>query len=227
MLAIGIIGGAVISIRTMPRLKSRATIWIEVLKHEPDNMFAMMCQGCVEFNRGKHDSGLEKMQTAFQARPDLKMGVISYATALEDMGYRKRIVDVYREAVKSNPTEPMMLYNLGYWLERSGKPNQAIDAYRSAVTYAPDDQAARTNLASLLADAGDLEAAVPHFQAAAKIQPDFVNQMNLLTVYLQLGQTESANRVVKDLLVAARAEGKEKVAERIQRGLEELKAANP
>ncbi|MGB7347802.1 MAG: tetratricopeptide repeat protein [Pirellulaceae bacterium] len=221
-----VVASVVVSIKTMPRLSSRQFIWAEVLKHEPDNAYAMMCQGCVEFNLGEHQSGLEKMQRAFDARPDQKMGVISFTTALEDMGYRKRIVDVYRKAVQANPSEPMLRYNLAFWLEKSGKVQQAIDAYRETLKYAPQDQAAHTNLASLLADVDRLPDAIEHFEAAADINPDFDNCMNLMTAYLQTQQLDKAALAAEKLLVAAKNEGKEEVAQRIQRSLDAMQGAS-
>ncbi|QDT10618.1 tetratricopeptide repeat protein [Planctomycetes bacterium K23_9] len=222
--AITIFVSSMVTARTMPRLSSRQIVWKEVLKHEPDNMYAMMCQGCVEFNDGDHEQGLAKMRRSFEARPDMKMGVISYATALENRGYRKRIIDVYREAIRVSPTEPMLRYNLAFWLEQSGKTGQAIEAYQACLEYAPQDAAAHTNLGSLLAEMGQLPAAIEHFEAAVKIEPDFSSCMNLMTAYLQNGQSEQAAVAAEKLLVAARSEGKHDVANRIERSLVALKA---
>ncbi len=207
----------IIGVYTLPRLSSRLTIWKEVLKYEPDNVFAYMNQGCVEFNEGRKDAGIAMIQTAFEARPAYKHGVLTLARVLENTKQHERLVDVFRKASQANPNEPMYHYNLGVWLEMTGQSNQAIEAYEATLLVDPRYETAHTNLACLLATKHNLITAIEHFEAAVEINPDFANCTNLLNAYLQTKQTERVTLVAKKMLVAASKEGKLDVAKQIQR----------
>ncbi len=209
---------------TMPRLSSRLTIWTEVLKYEPNNPFALLSQGSVDFNEGKHEQGLAQLKRAFNMRPGYKMGVVAYAKALEDVGQKNRILDVYRQSITANPTDPILRYNLAFWLEQNGKQGQAIDAYRQSLKYDPKNQAAHTNLGALLADMGYLPEAIEHFEAAVDLYPDVVNCTNLMTAYLKTRQNDQAIVAAEKLLDAARRESNDELAWRIERSLRVLKA---
>ena len=213
---------SVVSYATTPRMKSRDTIWLEVLKHRPDDVFACMNQGSVEINNGNEQKGLQLMESAFERKPTSFYNVRMIADALFKLGQEQRLLEVYETAIEHHSNKTLVTYNLANLLDKRGDPGRAIELYRRTIEVDPKFHAAHTNLALLLADQGKLNESEKHFTLAAGLNPDFANQMNLMNIYLQTGQIKKAKHVTPRLLQAAKDEGRSEVARRIEHAIGQL-----
>ncbi len=212
---------------TLPRLKSTQTIWLEVLKHQPQNTYAICSQGSVEFNRGEHETGLEKIQFAFESDRSYHFFRLSLLGALNQMQLYDRLLVVCRQMQTIDPNDAMCAYNLGTALEKTGNGDDAIQWYRKAIGLDPQHREAHSSLATLLAERNQVAAAIEQFEIAIAIKPDFMDCLNLTGIYLSTRQEQQALRTSRLLLVEARKESSPEVIEKIERGIRELERQFP
>jgi len=78
-------------------------------------------------------------------------------------------IQMYREALKLDPSDPTALTGLGAALDESGELESAIDCYRKALKAAPDDVIARSGLGVVYEQQGDIDVAAQEYRAALSI----------------------------------------------------------
>ena len=104
------------------------------------------------------------------------------------------------EAVRIDPTNPLIYYSLGARLERSGRYDDAMRVYRSAIANGIENGRLHSRLADLLVRAGKKAEAVPEYEKSIQINPaDVASQANLATVYLEQGRERDAERLFKGI----------------------------
>jgi tetratricopeptide (TPR) repeat protein len=102
-------------------------------------------------------------------------------------------VEAFTEAMKMNPEDEDVHYNLGLAFARLGKFDESIKQYQEALRILPDYVEAHNNLGNVLMRAGRTGEAIPHFEAALKIMPDYASAHNNLGTALQKsGRTQEA-----------------------------------
>jgi Tfp pilus assembly protein PilF len=94
-------------------------------------------------------------------------------------------VEVLTKAMRMNPDDEDVHYNLGLALTRLGKFEEAVKQYEEALRIFPDYVEAHSNLGNLLMRTGRTEEAIPHFELAVKIMPDYSSGHNNLGTALQ------------------------------------------
>jgi Flp pilus assembly protein TadD len=82
---------------------------------------------------------------------------------------------LYRHALRKNPGDVWLYYELGNVLRDKGQLEEAAGHYRTALKLEPDHAATRNNLGVLLADQGSLDEAVGHYREALRVEPDFAD----------------------------------------------------
>lgn len=207
---------------SLPRLQHRAELWSHVLKHQPDNTFAIASQGIEDCQRGEFKIGLEKIQIAYDSEPTYFFFSASLLQTLDYMQEHERMLVVSRQLYDLFPNDAARTHTLAASLEKNGMFDEAIEKYREAVELSPSTWEAHSALATLLAERNRNEEALPHFEMSTELHPDFMNCMNLMTVYLNLQQPQKALAVGKLLLEAARKEKSLEEAEQIELALQQM-----
>lgn len=221
---IAIIALGVISVTTVPRLSKRSEVWLEVLKHEPHNTFAIASQGCVEFNRGEIESGIEKMQLAFDSDPSYYYFAYTLLNSLKSTKKYDQLMDCCLRRRELRPNDPDCSYNLAIAYEKSGKIEDAIREYKKSVDLAPEHWESHSALATLLAETNQIAEAIKHFELATELKPDFMNCMNLVRLYIHSAEDKKAMHTTELLLQAAHDEEQpQEVIDQIEQSLQQLK----
>ena len=78
-----------------------------------------------------------------------------------------------KQAVKDNPQDPKVYFNLGLKYVILGKDKEAIKAFQQAVKLKPDYAEAQYELGRLKGERGDTGQAIKDLQRAVKLKPDF------------------------------------------------------
>jgi Flp pilus assembly protein TadD len=78
-------------------------------------------------------------------------------------------IQMYREALKLDPSDPTALTGLGAALDESGELESAIDCYRKALKAAPDDVIARSGLGVVYEQQGNIDLATKEYRAALSL----------------------------------------------------------
>ena len=194
------LASAVVFWRSVPRLAKTEEIWTHVLKYQPDNNFAITSQGLEEIKQGLIESGLAKVERAYQSEPTYTFIATSLVHALDWLQKYPRMLEVCREQYEMYPDNPERVFDLAAALEKDGRLAHALEKYREAIELAPDFWIAHSSLATLLAEAGKYREAIHHFEIASEIHPDVMNYVNLLTLYLNTNQREKATEVIPKVL---------------------------
>lgn len=119
-----------------------------------------------------------------------------------------RRIELLQQAVRLDPTNPLLYYSLGAKLEKSGRYDEAMKLYRAAQEKGIENGRLRSRLGDLLVRAGKKAEAIPEYEKAALINPtDVASQANLATAYLELGRLADAERVFKAIVAIEPSSG--------------------
>jgi Tfp pilus assembly protein PilF len=118
---------------------------------------------------------------------------------LEDVALIKEAL--YRHALRKNPEDIWVYYELGNALRDRGQIAGAIDQYRAGLEHEPGHAATRNNLGVLLAEQGSTEEAIGHYRRALREEPDFADvHFNLGNVLRSKGKPDEAIRHYREAL---------------------------
>lgn len=118
---------------------------------------------------------------------------VNRGTRLLTEGKPAEAVQVLNEALRLNPADEDVHYDLGMALARVGKLEEAIRQYEEALRILPDYVEAHNNLGNLLMRTGHLDEAIQHFESALKRMPEYASAHNNLgTALQQTGHTNEA-----------------------------------
>jgi choline-sulfatase len=116
------------------------------------------------------------------ANPDAAVFQTTYARALLESGQKARALDVYRQAAKRWPTDPLLLHDLAVAARdaagRTGGAaarallDEAVRADQAALVVAPRNAMAHNGLGLLAVDRGRPQDAVKEFEQATTIDPN-------------------------------------------------------
>ena len=116
------------------------------------------------------------------ANPDAAVFQTTYARALLESGQKARALDVYRQAAKRWPTDPLLLHDLAVAARdaagRTGGAaarallDEAVRADQAALVVAPRNAMAHNGLGLLAIDRGRPQDAVKEFEQATTIDPN-------------------------------------------------------
>jgi len=82
---------------------------------------------------------------------------------------------VYRQAIRKNPGEVWLYYELGNVLRDKGQLREAVGHYRAALKLEPGHAATLNNLGVLLAGQGNLDEAISQYRQALRFESDFAD----------------------------------------------------
>lgn len=163
------------------------------------------------------------------------------AEILETQGDYKEAAAEYRKAIERNPRALHLHYRLGIALMRSSRQPEAREAFEAELKLNPYFAAAEYQIGQTLLAEQKNEEAAPHFEKALEMAPKFTECMVALSkirmdaqkykeaiallehaIELQPGM-EAAHR---NLVLAYRAAGKNRQADRAQAELDKLQEQN-
>jgi len=114
-----------------------------------------------------------------------------------------RRIELMQEAVRLDPSNPLLYYSLGAQLEKSGRYDEAMKLYRAALQQGIDKGHGRlhSRLGDLLVHAGRKAEAIPEYEQSVLMNPaDVDTQANLATAYLEQGRLADAERILNGIL---------------------------
>jgi len=112
-----------------------------------------------------------------------------------------RRIELLRQALKQDTTNPTLYYSLGRDCERAGRYAEAIDVYRAAIRNGVESGWLRSRIGDFLVRSGRKTEAIPEYERAIQLDPaDTGTQANLATAYVETGRLEDAERVFKGII---------------------------
>jgi Flp pilus assembly protein TadD len=99
----------------------------------------------------------------------------------------------FQEAIRRNPEEAIVHYNLGLAMQSRGRIPEAIEAYQKALAIDDNHSQAHNNLAIALISQGKMETAIEHLRRVVEIQPDYAEgQFNLGNALFTSGNVDAS-----------------------------------
>lgn len=138
-------------------------------------------------------SGLTN-QAETQTGEDRVVALVTEGNQLLAQGYYAQAAQQYQQAVRIEPEDEDLHYNLGIALAKLGKREEAKQHYAEALRIFPDYGDAHNNLGNLLMNENKLDEAIEHFQAAIKNMPENASfHNNLGTAFGRQGRVAEAS----------------------------------
>jgi tetratricopeptide (TPR) repeat protein len=110
-------------------------------------------------------------------------------------------IQLLQRALKEDPLNPSLYYQLGGELEKTGRQEDALHLYRTALSKGIENGRLHSRIADLSLRKGEKEVAIAEYEKAAQFNPsDLESQTNLATAYLEQGKVPEAERVFKWVL---------------------------
>jgi Tfp pilus assembly protein PilF len=107
-----------------------------------------------------------------EAGEDRVVTLVTAGNQLLERGNHAAAADKYAEAVRLDPGDEDLHYNLAIALAKLGKTAEAKQHYAEALQIFPDHADARNNLGNLLLQENRLTEAIDQFREAIQISPD-------------------------------------------------------
>ncbi len=126
-------------------------------------------------------------------RPESLRGHANLGLALLDDGRAKESIPHFIDALRIDPSQPIVRCNLASALATSGSTNEAIAELQETLRHAPNHAPAHAALADIFSSLGNQQAALEHYAAALSINPDeSVAHFNLAQLLTRMGRREEA-----------------------------------
>jgi arylsulfatase A-like enzyme/Flp pilus assembly protein TadD len=133
------------------------------------------------------------------ADPKDRVGILKLIALAEDPAAHtpdSRRIELLQQAVKEDPGDPDLYYQLGAKYEKAGRHAEAIRLYREAIGKGIQDARLHSRIGDLMLRAGKKDEAIPEYEKAASMNPaDTASQTNLAVAYLEMGRLPDAERV--------------------------------
>jgi choline-sulfatase len=139
--------------------------------------------------------------------PKDRVGILKLLAVAEDPDSHTpeaRRIELLQQALKEDPTDPDLYYQLGGKLEKNGRHAEAMKLYYTAIQKGMESGRLHSRIADLLVRSGRKDEAITEYEKSGKFNPsDSESQINLATAYLEKGRIADAERVFKWIVTAS------------------------
>jgi tetratricopeptide (TPR) repeat protein len=149
--------------------------------------------GTAYMNQQLFEKAAKAFQEAGKAGPELRIARINHAIALLNLGHLEDASAELEAALKLDPNDPHIWYNVGLLEKNSGHPEKAGAAFLRVTEIDANDADTWYFLGTSYAEARKFDLTIAAFQHALKINPLHASaQFGLARAYQQSGNSASA-----------------------------------
>ncbi len=171
--------------------------------------------GVLDFKTGKTDEAMVHLGRVLAVEPANATALYNYGQALQQSGDREeaeqflqaaetareqeRSLQLLRNAIATNPTNPQNQLSLAQLLHASGRLDEAIRAYKAADVLGPGSPRLRHTIATLHLQRGDLAEAARRYREIISTDSTLPEAwLNLGLTYARMDSMERANEVWRE-----------------------------
>jgi Tfp pilus assembly protein PilF len=192
---------------------SEMTLWLDVLKHNPDDPLAHLNKATHLERNGNIDAAIKEYREAIRLDPAYTHAHYNLGILLNQRGESDEAAKHFAEAARCVPKNAVMRNNIGVALYSSGQNDQAIDAFQKAIELDPAYSVSYRNLGTALQKAGRFQEAATALEKFQKLNPNAIEVYNrLANIYLRLNQRAKAIVILQQGLERARTAGNQELA---------------
>ena len=166
------------------RLTEAESIYLQIMKADPNQPVAVHLLGVIAFQVGKNDMAVDLINMAITLDPGYADAHSNLGNALQELGKLDDAVASYNKALAIKPDFADAYSNLGKALKKLKRLDEAMASYHKALEIRPDYAEAHNNLGNVLKDLGKLDEAVASYDRALAIKPNYVEAHSNL-IFLQ------------------------------------------
>ncbi|MBT7950349.1 MAG: tetratricopeptide repeat protein [Gammaproteobacteria bacterium] len=175
------------------RLQEAESIYLSILKEQPQNPDALHLMGVMAHQVGKNEIAIDLFEKAIRANPNEPDFYNNSGEAFRALKKYDQAIACYKQALEINPGFAGAYNNFGNVLKEMGKLEEAIERYQQAIVVAPDFPIPYNNLGIVLKDLGRHSEAISRYEQALSLLPDYAEaHSNLGNVLLELEREEDA-----------------------------------
>jgi tetratricopeptide (TPR) repeat protein len=183
-------------------LESAKTLYLEVLKLEPENADALYCLGNIDGVQGRFEDAERLIKKAITLEPLKANFINSLGNLLKVQDRPEEAAALYDQAVRLRPDFVIAQNNLGELLLGQGKMEEAEETFLGVLDKDPEFAGAYVNLGRTFNNMGRLDDAAGAFQRAVLIRDDYAVAYDYLGhVYRAQGKMDEARDALEHALV--------------------------
>jgi tetratricopeptide (TPR) repeat protein len=167
------------------RLSEAETLYLEILKEEPDNPDALYFSGVLARQQGRRDAAIDYIVKAVSAAPANSLYHTTLGNIFKDASDFKSAEESYRRAIACDPKHAEALLNLGNVLQQQNRIDQAIACYRQLLAAEPKHAEAHNDLGVAFMAKRSWDQAAACFNEALACKPAYAEAYNNLGVALK------------------------------------------
>jgi len=173
----------------------------QALDHYPQNSQLHLTKGLILRVLHKPDEAVVAFRYAARLNTKSAEAPLEAASTYEQMGFPKRAVKYYQEAIKRQPDHPKSSVSLGRMLIQAGKVQEAIPILVKAARLDPDNAIIQNNLGVAYSASGYSKKAVSAYKTAIKqgLKSPAVHS-NLAEAHYLTGEFKNAERALRQVL---------------------------
>lgn len=161
--------GAWATIQRNEVYRTAESIWMDSLKHRPENARAYAQLGQVYLDARAYDRALSALSEAVRLAPTRGDIRRNYGAALLQLGRFDQAVTELKTAVELAPRDALARFNLGAALAQLGRLREAAEQFEAGLAIEPRDVRAHAALADVLERRGDFTKAEAHRRRAEEL----------------------------------------------------------
>jgi len=149
-----------------------AKLYIEVLKHSPDNTKARINLGVLLAKSGSYAEATKKYKEVANLLPNDPGVHSNLGTVYADQKMYDRALEEFKKAVEFNPNDYVAHNNIGILYKQKGDIKKAMDEYTKALALNPSYSLTYNNIGNIYLESGQHDAAIRFYKKAIVFDPN-------------------------------------------------------
>ena len=162
-------------------------------KPNPEEAARLNNLGCAYMNQQLFEKALKSFQEAAAADPAMHVARFNQGVALASLGRVDDARTIFNQAVKANPKDPHVWYQLGMLEKNSSEPQNAVEDFKHVLEIDDTDADTWYFLGTVYSQIKEFPKAIDAFEHALKLNPLHASaQFGLSRAYQQSGESVQA-----------------------------------
>lgn len=173
--------------------KNEKSIWLSILKKDPDYTLANGALGLVYFKNGEYGKAIDSYKKSIAADNNKINLYVNLAQAYQKNGEIDQTIQTYQDLIKMNPLYPEPYLQLAQIYAQQGKTTEAIEKYQATSKISIDKTMVHYNLGILYEKSNQPEKALSEYKLSLRLSPLLGQPYNNIgIIYAKEGKMDEA-----------------------------------